>query len=76
MPLNRKMCEQKDVGCSEVFAMEGGFSVRLTRMHNGHVEVRLIHDAVHIAVRVASWRWTTLMRDLPGLNESPAAEVS
>ena len=71
------MCEQKDVGCSEVYAMEGGFSVRLTRMHNGHVEVRLIHDAVNIAVRVASFRWIRLMRDLPGLNaQSPAEEVT
>ena len=57
-----------DIGFSEVYAMEGGFSVRLTRLHNGHVEVRLIHDAVNIAVHVTSFRWIRLKRDLPELN--------
>ena len=62
------------LGFSEVYAKEGGFSVRLTRLHNGHVEVRLIHDAVNVACTVASWRWTKLMRELPSLNAPEATE--
>ena len=67
--------EKPSIGFSEVWAMEGGFSVRLTRLLNGHVEVRLIHDAVNIACRVASFRWERLMRDLPGLNADGGAEL-